>query len=71
MNIKLQFVPRLLDRARQGAEPKPERVDGIHLQEQFTRLIRAGSEIPAAQVLSERQHLACNESCAATSSFIP
>jgi len=71
MKIQFQFASRLFDRPRRGTEPKSERVDGIHLQEQFLRLIRVSSELPAAQVLAERQHLACNESCAAISLFIP
>jgi hypothetical protein len=70
MNLSIPSTARFLTRTKHGAEstpkgghPKPERVDGIHLQEQFTGIAlsdplkgpaRVRTERPAAEVLAER-----------------
>jgi hypothetical protein len=69
MNISIPSTARFLTRTKHGAEstpkghPKPERVEGVHLQEQFTGTAlsdplkgpaQARTERPAAEVLAER-----------------
>jgi hypothetical protein len=63
MNRAIPSTPRFLTRTKHGAGSKPERVDGIHLQEQFTGIAlsdplkgpaQARTERPAAEVLAER-----------------
>jgi hypothetical protein len=69
MNLSIPSTARFLTRTKHCAEstpkghPKPERVEGIHLQEQFTGIAlsdplkgpaQARTERPAADVLAER-----------------
>ena len=52
MNLSIPSTPRVLTRAKDGA--KPERVEGVHLQEQFAGQRPERNERPVADILAER-----------------
>jgi hypothetical protein len=60
MNLSIPSTARFLTRTKLGAEstpkghPKPERVEGVHLQEQVAGPRPVCNERPAADVLAER-----------------
>ncbi|MFH1524974.1 MAG: hypothetical protein ABIF04_08415 [Chloroflexota bacterium] len=51
MNVSIPSTPRILT---QKKLPKPERVEGVHLQEQVTGLTPECNERPVADILAER-----------------
>ena len=54
MNLSIPSTPRFLTRTKHGAGSKPERVEGILLQEQVAGPRPVRNERPAAEVLAER-----------------
>lgn len=52
MNITIASTPRLLTRKKHGV--KPERVEGVHLQEQVAGPPPECNERPIADIVAER-----------------
>jgi hypothetical protein len=52
MSLSIPSTPRVLTRAKDGT--KPERVEGVYLQEQVADLPPECSERPVADILAER-----------------
>jgi hypothetical protein len=76
MDVQTLYLPRFLTRRKHHADPQPERVEGVYLQEQSFGIALSGpgrewNEIPAGTVLTEYTCTACTESAAATTLFIP
>ena len=76
MNLQTLSLPRFLTRTKRHADPQPERVEGVYLQEQSFGIslsdpVGEWNEIPAGTVLVETTCTACTESAAATTLFIP
>jgi hypothetical protein len=78
--MQTKSLPRFLTRTKRQAEPQPERVEGIYLQEQSFSLDlsdpskdseRKRNGLPAGTILAEYTGAACKNSAAATTLFIP
>ncbi len=54
MNMSIPSTARFLTRMKHGAGSKPERVEGIHLQEQVAGPRPVRNERLAADILAER-----------------
>ena len=69
MDAQVQPKPRLLTRTRRRRASKPERVEAIPMQEQFTGPLPVGAGRPAAELLAER--LAESNPAGTSPVFIP